>query len=434
MPRVAESRTSAASFACLKSLGVTPPPLSGWVPVPISDGDTSQGEWHSSDLSPDWIYHTIEERYFHLPTSTLWEQREVECCDPFAPAHTFYRVDAIHLQALAQFARHMDSTLIPLTWKAWVQFTRRRRAKRIRGQSRTGSELTSMSTEMSLRTMASRGDMGCQGSVWVDKGLLDDKTETTIATVEKNLEHKNSESLSAHLVGTAAAAQLQLADRKLKQHCASQSSLESFPEDDMEGHTSLVRDSEGGPTAEVTLQEDVLPESLGQKVREQSTEATGKSVSSKASSVRRRGCCPLLCGQNRRSRRGRDVTHSTLLTKSSGSGMSERTVGDTRTPVRQELSTKTKNSNTSSVGMSRMTRLMGVKTQPVDSMRPLESDTTAAGSDVEMPQSPKAPEMAERHLRRFERFLADVKKNPQRLVSHVEQRRTDKTCIAYIVV
>uniref|UniRef100_A0A7S0B650 Uncharacterized protein n=1 Tax=Pyrodinium bahamense TaxID=73915 RepID=A0A7S0B650_9DINO len=40
----------------------------------------------------------------------------------------------------------------------------------------------------------------------------------------------------------------------------------------------------------------------------------------------------------------------------------------------------------------------------------------------------------DRHMRRLEQFLAEVKKNPQRLVTHVERRRAEKTHLAYIVV
>lgn len=125
LPLVQNSGASAASFAFVEQLGVRPPSAVGWARQEAKD---SEG-WLNSVPASEWIYHVADEVYFHLPSSTLWKRIEVDCRDPDVAAHTFRRVDAVHLQALALFAQSMDSALLPCVWAAWVQHTKRRRAR-----------------------------------------------------------------------------------------------------------------------------------------------------------------------------------------------------------------------------------------------------------------------------------------------------------------
>mmetsp|Transcript_43072 Transcript_43072/g.108259 ORF Transcript_43072/g.108259 Transcript_43072/m.108259 type:complete len:400 (-) Transcript_43072:1139-2338(-) len=158
LPPVLDSRISAASFACVEQLGVDPPPSKGWKPLPQKGEDSSPkaAEWLRSTLSADWIYHTQEETYFHLPTSTLWEQREVKCVDPKAPAHSYFRVDAFHLQALAHFAQNVDSGLVPLAWQAWVRYTRKRIASRLAELAKSQEPAGDMDQNSSMITRENR--------------------------------------------------------------------------------------------------------------------------------------------------------------------------------------------------------------------------------------------------------------------------------------
>jgi len=137
-PPTAESKSSAFSFAFPEQLGVNVPPIQGRVPR-VSEDEQEEDtltsptfvEWYVNTFSTEWIYHTTEEMYFHLPTSSLWERREVTSCDPMAASHTFFRVDAVHLQALSHFASSMDQALVPLAWKAWTRFVRKRRDRTV---------------------------------------------------------------------------------------------------------------------------------------------------------------------------------------------------------------------------------------------------------------------------------------------------------------
>lgn len=122
-PLISETRDTDVSMFCIQDLGVKPPPSAGWVQ---QDENDFEGWWVNTETE-DWIYHCSEEKFFHLPSSSLWERRETDCCDPCASPHTYYRTDMRALQALQQFAGSMDSGLVPLVWKAWVRYVRKMR-------------------------------------------------------------------------------------------------------------------------------------------------------------------------------------------------------------------------------------------------------------------------------------------------------------------
>jgi len=48
-------------------------------------------------------------------------------------------------------------------------------------------------------------------------------------------------------------------------------------------------------------------------------------------------------------------------------------------------------------------------------------------------EGPKPADNGDKHLFRLESFLSEVKKQPQRLVNHVNDRRAGKTHCAYVL-
>jgi len=144
LPKVPESITSAASFACLETLGVLPPPEEGWLPRATAEQTDKEEEvmWWANVMDQDWIYNGIEDKYFHLPTRSLWEKRDLESCDPLAPPYTFLRLDVMALEALRQFAGSVDRTLVPMVFQAWVRVVakERRTSKAPSGPSKSSSQ------------------------------------------------------------------------------------------------------------------------------------------------------------------------------------------------------------------------------------------------------------------------------------------------------
>lgn len=143
-PLLPDSKTSAASFACLEALGVTPPPAKGWLEqdrTGSKDNERSPkrtSEWMGNPANPEWIYHKDKDMYFHMPSNTLWEKHKIDCYDPKAMAspHTYVRVDAVHLQALRNFATSLDSMILPTAFQAWVKVARQKRSGRRAGEVR----------------------------------------------------------------------------------------------------------------------------------------------------------------------------------------------------------------------------------------------------------------------------------------------------------
>lgn len=398
-PQVAESKTSASSFACMKALGVTPPPADGWAPLPKTErSDSPMGEWQRSTSSIDWIYHASEDRYFHLPSNTLWEQREVDCCDPQASSHTYYRVDALHLQALAQFARHMDSTILPLAWSAWLQYTRKKKRTKS-SSSRKVSDFTPVPSVASLRTgtASSLAELDKKDAVWAETVVEQDGVEEAGGNPTE-------------------AVDLILAERKLKLHtCTSLEDLDAIDiaQPAQEPMTICVAKS-------VSFAED---------------EVTMHSSSEKNLTPKRRGCCPFLCG---RCRRRTEKQSNALSAANELDGASSR---GGLTPMRHTATTmstatirSTETMNSKKSRFAKVHTMLGAKEKDSNAMRSgrsIDTDVTVMTNQSSGPPNP--PELDERHTRRLEKFLADIKRNPQRLVSHVEQRRAEKTFLAYIV-
>ncbi|CAK9027199.1 Uncharacterized protein SCF082_LOCUS17808 [Durusdinium trenchii] len=129
VPKMPETKTSAASFASMEALGVPLPPTQGWKPE--SSATKGQSMWLMHQSKSEWIYNITEDKYFHLPSKTLWEKRPLKSQDPRLPAFTYVRTDAFHLQALRHFAASLDSGAVPLAWQSWVLYVKKKRAVQI---------------------------------------------------------------------------------------------------------------------------------------------------------------------------------------------------------------------------------------------------------------------------------------------------------------
>ncbi|CAJ1441565.1 unnamed protein product [Effrenium voratum] len=126
VPKLPEGNTSAESLFSMEALGVLPPLDRGWKPKSeaIQKGKSM---WLTHNTAADWIYNMTEDKYFHLPSKSFWEKRPLESQDPKAPPYTYVRMDAFHLQALRHFAASLETAALPLAWKSWTLFVRKKK-------------------------------------------------------------------------------------------------------------------------------------------------------------------------------------------------------------------------------------------------------------------------------------------------------------------
>lgn len=349
MPPVADSNTSAASFACIEQLGVAPPPSGGWEPLPVrGDGSPKAAEWLRTPANADWIYHTTEDRYFHLPTSTLWEQREVHCCDPRAPKHTYCRADALHLQVLFQFARSVDSAVMPMVWGAWVRYARKRAASRAAMKARQEQQAAAGPAE---QIGAGPAGLACrEGSV------ISVAATESVATTTVPVGADDSRASAGRAAGTW---------RDDRKSTAPPGGLAMLPE---------ITDAADDRKA-----------------------ATG--ISKPPRTRGRRTCGSCLCLRSRR-------------------GSWERGSSDSSPSDRSSQGTPLKPGQKSAGGSSRGSGNATSNQSTAASPKPRSRSAHVEGS--------KAADCAEKQTRRIDAFLADVRKNPQKLVNHVSDRRVGR--------
>jgi len=340
LPKVPESITSAASFACLETLGVLPPPEEGWLPRATGEQkDKEEVMWWANVVDQNWIYNGIEDKYFHLPTRSLWEKRVLESCDPYAPPYTFFRLDAMALEALRQFAGSVDKTLVPMVWQAWVRVV----AKERRGVSNPSKSHS--------------------------QGIAGSKPPLLPIT-----------------------------------------SLPKFDE------PAEIEKPPPAPEASVAQAEVPVPAASNQPSED-------KPLSSSPLKPRRKkGFCFCVFARFGRSGEEEDLWEGARLSGKSGTD-------EARTP-------------STSAGSSAASQVRSAKDAP-PAMKGVEGGgpvpTAAPGTVVTSPKKEESTvteavksEIAELHGRRLEQFLNEVKKNPQRLVTHVEKRRAEKTGMAFL--
>lgn len=348
LPKVPDSITSAASFACLETLGVMPPPEEGWLPRKVGDGKSeSDPEWWANIGDADWIYNGVQDKYFHLPTRSLWEKRDLLSCDPHVPACTYVRLDAMHLEALRHFATSMDGSIVPMVFQAWFRLIQKERRftkdRAVRQEAVAGGEQlpSALPPPPLLKESQESGDI-------------------------KNLGGSGATATSVEL-------------------------------------KDVVR-MEPSP---VTLVAPPGPKGQVEKPGHPKTR-------------RKKGFCFCVFA-----RFGRSEEYEADTPEDSGAS---KLLASDRTASTSAGSCAPLQGRGAKDGVSVVKGTDALQQQPQQSGEQLAS---AGGATKEA--SKPLSETVDLHLRRLEQFLNDVKKNPQRLVTHVEKRRAEKTSMGFMV-
>jgi len=371
---VADSRTSAASFACIEQLGVEAPPQKGWAPVKADDKDDP---WLCCVSSADWIFHKEEQTYFHLPTSTLWEQREVKCCDPKAPPVSYFRVDAFHLKALSCFAGSINSAVIELAWQSWVRYTRKK------GEDKRKKMLDNMMMKAEPERVPGEQTYKYKPSA--------DGDESPVARSPRN-NRQSAADLGASSMMSA---------------------VSSYPAGDETRALNAVGSTDP-PDFYMTAGQSLASDGFQAGSRKAAGQF-GNTASGKKQKGDRRGCCFCPCGRSRKSDRKSRSFDSLSST--------EATSRDPAASASPYLARKNSRGESLSVGdrlQSKRSMSFGPKGVVNVSARTVES-------------GPKPADNGDKHLFRLESFLSEVTKQPQRLVNHVNDRRAGKTHCAYVL-
>lgn len=415
LPPQAESKEKApAAVFCVEELGVIPPPEKGWVPRGggNSDGSSSVAGWWANSQSAEWIYHQADQMYFHLPTNTLWERRFQECCDPGDVPHTYIRVDAFHLKALSSFATSLDTALIPMAWKAWVRYTRRRAEKVPSGTA---------------KDRKTEKDEAMDGE---DKGHKPKGLQAAASTVATTATGGggDSRSISAPLsVGGNRDGDLNFGkDQPAVDNFPSHHSLKETAHQNSIASMSAITSSKAEDAiaaakaaAAAAAAAAVAAAAAAQAAEAATISQEGPSSSDGASSghghkkkKRRRWCC-FSCFRGRRGKKElRDESRS-LKGSADQPGVSTTVAGKLGHSTAKDADTAV---------------------EAVDSVNwapfmEKEQKEPPAPANVKKPGF----DTVDRHKRRLELFLAEVKKNPQKLINHVEKRRAGSSHVAYIV-
>lgn len=381
MPPQSESKEKApAAVFCVEELGVIPPPDTGWVPRGGNDGDDNSvvAGWWANMENNEWIYHEADQMYFHLPSNTLWERRYQECCDPGDVPHTYMRADAFHLKALSHFAMSLTTALVPMAWKAWVRYVKRKRDKggpstsKVKQSQQTqqkahvvvddrSQEAKGSAREITAATTATGDHASTELSGAATTDMAQECTELELASLEpsvlsKKVANQNADAVAAAKAAAAAAAVAAVAAAKAAATAAEAAEVIAANSSDKE---------------------------LDHK---------------KPAATRKRRCCFACFGRGRRTNKAPKDEYREAL-----KGVSQRL--DTSAAVDTE----------DAVNWTAWCEQ--------------EQRTPPLPADVKRPSF----DTSERHTRRLDQFLADVKKNPQRLVQHVEKRRAGSLHLAYFV-
>lgn len=403
-PTISYSKATTASFACIEELGVTPPPVSGWQDKAPAEGE-DKSEWQVNVENRDWIYHTTDDMYFHLPSNSLWERREMECCDPKAEAHTYYRVDAVHLQALSMFASTLDSALVPMAWKAWVRYMRKKKDRHFglskppasphksnRGQKK---DITSPKDRNSLRQASSRGSRSPQerASRVVSRGVLEKAVEASKAA-EPAIEPP---------------AKAPVAVSPPPEPPPEPPVAEPPPQ--VEAEANINGTSGQGVVENPDNTKPVLAVELleGEKPANEKAPMTLPPEDDVGDKVAKGGLLCFRCFGSRRSRQRPEAP-----------GKPPETAAPLRAstaPPEGSAAAEIKPGRPSAQGA-------------VEWVKFNEGKDAAEVKEVPRP----CIDTVERHMRRLDQFLEIVRRNPQKLVDHVERRRAEKTTLAFAML
>eukprot|EP00928_Gymnodinium_smaydae_P042750 TRINITY_DN28753_c0_g1_i1.p1 TRINITY_DN28753_c0_g1~~TRINITY_DN28753_c0_g1_i1.p1 ORF type:complete len:410 (-),score=82.97 TRINITY_DN28753_c0_g1_i1:233-1462(-) len=374
-----DSKQTAASFASILELAVNPPPQVGWVPQKAkrdangSPSSKAPSDWWGNPKTDEWIYNSADHMYFHLPSSSLWERREVKCGDPNVETYTFFRVDAVHLQALSMFATSLDSALVPMAWKAWVHYTNKRRRK---NQPQPALAAPPMESAEDTRTSIIRTEE--QGAPPVEKA---DATSAAAATA-----------------AAAAAAEAEATE------AATAPTSPQPPAVPARSLSPPIKAEQADTLA-------YIPQALNVPGSEFSAEDTDPPFAADAQTKRRRTlCAPFICFRGKP--KPKDPKPGLLANSGSPNPALRQAAQGAKSVVESTTSPPGPAADRNSVEVAECT------------------ETPPASASPKVSLQPPMPSV---HVKRLERFLAEVRRDPQRLSSHVEKRRAEKISMAYVV-
>lgn len=379
VPMVSKSEATTAALFCIEALGVSPPPDSGWVPRENTQNSGAGGsaeevkaDWFRNVERPEWIYHSSEDMYYHLPTSSLWERRVVECREPDVEGHTYFRVDAVHLQALSHFATSLDTGLLPLAFKAWLRYMRKKKDRHFGLPA----------------PPASPGKGGVKG-------------QSKSSGSKERAANPSGEPLAGTKEGVSGQAEGTGGADSREAGAAAADAAQAPPLSELAGTAKAPDVRPDDPEAGVGATQDPKPG------------AEDQPLASKGEN-NRKGLFCLRCFRSSRKN-----------ARSESNGPAETTPD----AAAQSL---TAAATASSAAKSKQNGPAGAIETKSDSLAASARMTDSARSSLEA----KHPsiETVDRHMRKLESFLELVKKNPQRLVDHVERRRQTKTTLGFMVM
>lgn len=442
-----DSKQSAALFGiCIEELGVTPPPLKGWVPQKNNHqpsatavaaastnrsegGEDSQQEWWANPGNGEWLYHHKDQMYFHLPSSTLWERRDLDEEAPHLPQEnrvTFFRSDNTTLQALALFASHLTDgkAMVPVTLKAWVRFTRKNKKKKVGSGPNVSDRGTKAPIdEQPVPPEAPQVDPAPKPAEQPkelpdiqDMGLVKPAEANDANGVYGTSEGNNVAKDNGNTFGGPVAAD----DVRLR----------------------LVSD---GEEVIIPSPPDLTKLSAGDKINSQGGNAaytsggSGNGAYSALSSPapkKKRGWFFCFRGKRQDSNGGYGSDTSSANGSFSPAGFSvlvEEDGGGSKNNAKPEKSSDSaKNGHMS----PKVHQQHAAKVHQQNAATHEHHYNSADEMPTEWHSAAHSKyglEINERHVRRIDQFYKEVKNNPSKLVNHIERRRVDKTHMAYVV-
>eukprot|EP00927_Polykrikos_kofoidii_P042338 TRINITY_DN36227_c0_g1_i2.p1 TRINITY_DN36227_c0_g1~~TRINITY_DN36227_c0_g1_i2.p1 ORF type:complete len:554 (-),score=93.88 TRINITY_DN36227_c0_g1_i2:284-1945(-) len=476
-PSVPPESKTMAGLSWIQELGVSPPPSNGWVPRSSKNRDpnhedvATKSEWWGTTATSDWIYHQGDSVYFHVPTSSLWERREMFCCDPEVDNYTFYRVDAVHLKALSLFAASLDSSLVPMAWAAWVNFLKKRRSSKL------------LQTQQAFKDeiVVTKGPMEKRRSFNASPAMVEAMRAAGTAEAAASKAEREEEALRTEPEAEAAPAkEAEAAVAAEKVDSGTAKIATSVDNSRLKGLGALripSADSDGGFAAAVGGA--VLPSAVAlatcattPRSIEPSTAATvgGSSAGSRPAAKLRlqpsnssmsfrssmtstaalsfgsRGWSPLpTIAANRGGKKmgtngclcfggkGRAKSGHWKVDATSAVDVANSSANTVTTPPSSTFAPSEPHSNkTGGTGKQDSPPVKSTTAHDGAGQRTTMDLVVAAVATVGEVTQPTV-DATDRHLRRLDRFLSDVKKNPQRLSNHVERRRAEKTTGAFSV-
>lgn len=408
-PMIPLSTGHTAALFCIEALGVPLPPETGWVPrenqssrsgskSASSKDKEEKAEWYRNVKTAEWIFHATESVYYHLPTSSLWERRALECVDSSVVSHTYFRIDSNVLEALSRFAMSLDVGLVPMTFKAWVRYMRKKKDKHfgIPAPPASPGKENGGSTEQVPESKPPAERQESSSNLRGSEVALPPSAEATAGMA----------SLSCAPAVFMDASKAITAMRK------SRSKIFDMIDDEQELQEPRTmagyKSKTGTPGLEDILElgqsfitdNSSVPPEKGMPVDQDSSADEGFL----AKDGSRKGLFCLRCFRSSRAkpRRKADANAEATAAEEAATGPSPAPAAtDAAAPEKQALAGEVKTEGSA-------------VTEP-ENKEPMEAKGTVIVDSVD------------RHIRRLDSFLDLVTRNPQRIVDHIEKRRQGRT-------